>query len=86
MSNDPSQSPLTQADLDRLLSHNLFKQTQSVKGILWMSFLRGVTFGFGSVLGATVVVYLVAQTLAQIEFITIVGDWINALLRELDGR
>ncbi len=38
MSNDPSQSPLTQADLDRLLSHNLFKQTQSVKGILWMSF------------------------------------------------
>lgn len=86
MSQEPTQNPLTQADLDRLLNHNLFKQTQSIRGILWISFLRGVTFGFGSVLGATVVVYLVAQTLAQIEFIPIIGEWINALLRELESR
>lgn len=85
--NDPdANSPLTRADLDRLLEHNLFKRSQSVKGILWLSFLRGITFGLGSVLGATVVVYLVAQTLAQIEFIPILGEWISALLRELESR
>jgi len=43
--------------------------------MLWWQFLRGMAFGLGSVLGATVVVSVLVYTLAQINFIPIIGDW-----------
>ena len=40
-----------------------------------LQFLRGIAFGLGSVLGATLVVSLLIYSLASIDFIPIIGDW-----------
>lgn len=40
-----------------------------------LPFLRGIAFGLGSVLGATLVVSFVIYTLASIDFIPIIGEW-----------
>jgi uncharacterized protein DUF5665 len=50
--------------LNRPLSH-----------ILGVQALRGIAFGLGSVLGATIVVSVVIYFLASIDFIPIIGEW-----------
>jgi len=36
---------------------------------------RGLAFGLGSVIGATILVYLVVASLSKIDFIPIIGEW-----------
>lgn len=43
--------------------------------LLGLPFLRGIAFGLGSVLGATLVVSFVIYSLASIDFIPIIGEW-----------
>ena len=43
--------------------------------LVGLQVLRGVAFGLGSVLGATIVVSVVIYSLASIDFIPIVGEW-----------
>ncbi len=43
--------------------------------VLWQSFLRGVAFGLGSFLGATLVVSFLIYSLSSIDFIPIIGEW-----------
>jgi len=59
--------------MDELLNHPALRMQRSVTSILWLSLLRGLAFGLGSVLGATILVYATVQILAQIEFIPILG-------------
>lgn len=47
---------------------------------------RGLAFGLGSVLGATILVSLAAYLLAQIDFIPIIGDWAADIAREIDAE
>lgn len=44
---------------------------------------RGLAFGLGSVLGATILVSIAAYLLAQIDFIPIIGDWAAEIAREI---
>ena len=41
---------------------------------------RGLAFGLGSVLGATVVLSVLVWSLAQINFIPVIGDWATQVL------
>ncbi|MDX9970519.1 MAG: DUF5665 domain-containing protein [Candidatus Gracilibacteria bacterium] len=50
---------------------------------LFYSFLHGLMVGFGSVLGATVVVAIFVYLLAQISFIPIIGDLVESVLHEI---
>jgi hypothetical protein len=59
---------------------------RSVMGILWFNLLRGLAFGLGSVLGATILVYATVQILAQIEFIPILGDWAIELIEQIEMK
>jgi uncharacterized protein DUF5665 len=43
--------------------------------MLGRQFLRGIAFGLGSVLGATIVVSGLIYILASIDFIPIIGEW-----------
>jgi len=45
---------------------------------------RGLAFGLGSVLGATILVSVAAYLLAQIDFIPIIGDWAADIAREIN--
>jgi hypothetical protein len=41
--------------------------------------LRGLAFGLGSVIGATVLVSLLIFLLSNINFIPIIGEWANEI-------
>jgi len=72
--------------MDELLNHPALRMQRSVMSILWLSLLRGLAFGLGSVLGATILVYATVQILAQIEFIPILGDWAIQLIEQIEMK
>ena len=51
---------------------------------MWFSFLKGVMVGFGSVLGASVLVAVFVYILAQISFVPILGDFVDDMFKELN--
>lgn len=50
---------------------------------MWFSLLKGLMVGFGSVLGATVLVALFVYIIAQISFVPIIGDFIENVIVEV---
>ncbi|NOX39049.1 MAG: hypothetical protein GXP05_00590 [Alphaproteobacteria bacterium] len=48
-----------------------------------LQFLRGMAFGLGSFLGATLVVSVLIYTLASINFIPIIGDWASQIAAQI---
>ncbi len=51
---------------------------------MWFSFLKGLMVGFGSVLGASVLVAVFVYLIAQISFVPIVGSFVEDLFKELN--
>lgn len=70
--------------IETLNDHNLMRIYSSSWWIIWTNFLRGLAFGQGSVIGASILVYITVQVLAQIEFIPILGDWALRLISEIE--
>ncbi len=70
--------------IETLNDHNLMRIYNSSRRIIWTNFLRGLAFGLGSVIGASILVYITVQILAQIEFIPILGDWALRLISEIE--
>ena len=70
--------------IETLNDHNLMRIYSSSRRIIWTNFLRGLAFGLGSVIGASILVYITVRILAQIEFIPILGDWALRLISEIE--
>ena len=51
--------------------------------LMWFSLLKGLMVGFGSVLGATVIVAIFVYVLAQIEFVPILGAWVSQIIEQV---
>jgi hypothetical protein len=66
--------------LDKLNNHKLILAYNSIPRLLWFHLLKGVAFGLGSVLGATVVLSTLVYLLSQMEFIPIIGEWVSAII------
>ena len=66
--------------LDTLNQHKFVRLYNSTFKLLWLQFLKGIAFGLGSVLGATIVVSLLISILGQIEFLPIVGEWAREIM------
>jgi allophanate hydrolase subunit 1 len=58
-----------QAEVSRLNSHRFIRMHNSTTRLLWFNFMRGLAFGLGSVIGATVLVSLLAYFLRGVDFI-----------------
>ncbi len=71
--------------LDTLNQHKFVRLYNSMPKMLWFQFLRGIAFGLGSVLGATIVVSLLISLLGQVEFIPIIGEWAKELMVEIQN-
>ncbi|MBO6919364.1 MAG: hypothetical protein JJ858_13105 [Rhizobiaceae bacterium] len=67
-------------ELSRLNQHRYIKLHNSIPKMLGFQFIRGLAFGLGSVLGATVLVSILVYFLAQIDFIPIIGEWAQEIL------
>ncbi|MBI4232539.1 hypothetical protein HY605_04875 [Candidatus Peregrinibacteria bacterium] len=50
---------------------------------LWFSFLKGLIVGFGSILGASVLVGLFVYLLAQISLVPILGDFVEDIMSQI---
>ena len=72
--------------IETLNQHKLMQIYANPWRMMWVNFLRGLAFGLGSVLGATILVYITVQILAQIEFIPILGDWDAQIIGEIESN
>lgn len=70
---------LTQ-ELETLNSHRFIRVHNSLWRLTLFQFFRGLAFGLGSVLGATLLVSLMVWWLSQFEFIPILGDFARQLI------
>ena len=57
-----------------LNSHRFIRLQNSVLRMVFFQFMRGLAFGLGSVLGATILVSVLGFWLSQIELLPVVGD------------
>ena len=92
MPDQPEEDPdLTQdiralkAEVQRLNEHRYIRVMNSTPRLLWMSFLRGLATGLGTVVGATLLVSVMLYFLSQIELIPIIGDWAKQIAAEIQG-
>ena len=72
-------------ELERLNRHRFVRIHDSPWRLVLFQFTRGLAFGLGSVVGATVLVSVLVWWLSQFEFIPIVGDWMGQLVDEIEA-
>lgn len=74
-------------EVERLNQHHFLWVQNSPWRVLISQFLRGLMFGLGSVLGATLLVSILAWWMSQFEFLPVIGDWALRLVEEIEkGR
>ena len=80
-------------ELETLNKHRFVRIHNSLWRLVLFQFMRGLAFGLGSVLGASILVSLLVWWLSQFEFIPILGDfarqlieWIETPMRNPSGR
>lgn len=80
--NDPMMSEIRalRAEVVALNQHKFVRAHDSWIGLIWFQLVRGLAFGLGSVIGATVLVAIFVSLLAEMDFIPIIGDWAKQIL------
>lgn len=77
-------------ELERLNRHRFVRIHNSLPRLLAFQFVRGLALGLGTVVGASVLVSILAFALSQIDFLPIIGEWAAEIARqigqEIDGR
>lgn len=89
---DTPKTPVTQTDanrladaIDTLSNHKYVRIHNSVWRMMFYQFLRGLAFGLGSLVGATILLSFVVYLLSQIEFVPIIGDWAGRIIEEIEA-
>ena len=72
-------------ELKILTGHKVLSMYSSVFKQLMLQLLRGIFFGLGTAMGATIVLSALLFLLAQIEFVPIIGEWVQMIIAELNG-
>ncbi|WP_375265952.1 DUF5665 domain-containing protein [Planktotalea sp.] len=72
------------AELETLNKHRFIRVHNSLWRLILFQFTRGLAFGLGSVLGASILVSLVVWWLSQFEFIPIIGDFAKQLIEWIE--
>lgn len=62
-------------ELERLNNHKFIQIHDKPIRLLAFNFARGMAFGLGTVVGASVLLSLAAWSLSQIDFIPVIGNW-----------
>lgn len=73
------------AEVARLNSHRFIRVQNSVPRMLMFQFGRGLAFGLGTVVGASVLVSFLVYSLSQIDFIPVVGDWAAQIVEQIQS-
>lgn len=73
------------AELETLNSHKFIEMHDKPLKLLAFNFARGLAFGLGTFLGATLLLSMAAWALAQIDFIPVIGDWAKQIAAEIQS-
>lgn len=71
-------------ELTRLNGHGFVRVYNSVPRFLAYNFAKGLVVGLGTVLGATLLLSILAWSVSQIEFLPIVGEWAAEIARQME--
>ena len=71
-------------EVARLNAHRFVTLHNSVPRLLAFQFARGLAFGLGTVIGGGLLLSILAWSLAQIDFVPIIGDWAAQIAAELE--
>ena len=72
-------------DARHQLLEELFEDFHSNRvQIYWMNFTRGIFFGFGTLLGGTVLVALLLWLLGQLSLLPYIGDYIRGIVEAIN--
>ena len=67
-----------------LRQHNFFRMHENIFKLTLFNMVRGIAYGFGWVIGATILVYILTLVLSQIEFIPILGEFASRLIEQIE--
>jgi hypothetical protein len=70
-------------EVRRLNEQRYFRIESSFWQVALWSLVRGLAFGLGSVLGASILLSLVISFLASVDFIPVLGYWAQQLIDEI---
>jgi len=70
-------------ELQKLKDQEFLQVFKRPVKFLWFSFLKGLMVGFGSVLGASILVALFVYLVAQISLVPIVGDFVEDIMSQI---
>lgn len=73
-------------EVERLNNHRFIRVQNSIWRLVLFQLARGLAFGLGTVLGATVLVSLIAWWATQFSFIPVLGDWLTQIVDEMNQR
>lgn len=72
-------------EVTRLNEQRYFRIESSIGQVALWSLVRGLAFGLGSVLGATILLSLLVRMLGSIDFIPVLGEWAQRLIEEIQA-
>lgn len=71
-------------ELEKLNEHRFVKVNNSLWRLLSFQFARGLAFGLGTAIGASLLVSVIAWWLSQFEFVPILGEWATEILESMN--
>ncbi|VAV92402.1 hypothetical protein MNBD_ALPHA07-315 [hydrothermal vent metagenome] len=71
-------------ELHQLNQHRFVKIHNSPLRLIMFQFFRGLAFGLGSVIGATILFSMLAWWLSQFEYMPIIGEWITQITEQVE--
>lgn len=72
-------------ELRLLNTHRFVTLHNSFWRLMLYQFARGLAMGLGTVMGATVLVSLIAWWASQFSFVPILGDWLTQIVQEMEA-
>lgn len=73
-------------EVSLLNGHRFVRIHNSIPRLLLFNFARGLAFGLGTVLGASLLLSIVVWSLSQIEFLPIIGNWAAEIAEQMSAE
>ncbi|SLN15316.1 hypothetical protein ROA7450_00337 [Roseovarius albus] len=73
-------------ELERFNRHRFLRIQNSFVRLMLFNLARGMAFGLGTVLGASVILSIFVWSLSQVEFVPIIGDLAAQILEQMKGQ
>jgi hypothetical protein len=71
--------------LEEIVAHRIVRIHDSIIKVILFQFMRGLAFGLGTVIGASILVSILVGVLAQIEFVPLLGDWAVRIIEQIEA-